>query len=241
MSSAPLSYKELARYYDLIYTFKDYQKEAEKVQTIIEKFKKSEGHELLDVACGTAKHLLFLQDSYQCTGVDMSGEMLEIAKRKLPHLEFRKENMIHMRLEKQFDIITCLFSSIGYVKTWKNLQKTWETFALHLKKGGVAVVEPWFTREQYKIGLPCMTTYEDENIKIARLNVANAEGNISVMDMHYLVAEKDQEVKYFQDHHEIGMFDIDQTLEIMRRAGFNAEFSPDGLMRDRGIYIGVKK
>ena len=39
MSSAPLSYKELARYYDLIYTFKDYQKEAEKVQTIIEKFK----------------------------------------------------------------------------------------------------------------------------------------------------------------------------------------------------------
>jgi hypothetical protein len=61
------------------------------------------------------------------------------------------------------------------------------------------------------------------------------------MDMHYLVAEKDQEVKYFQDHHEIGMFDIDQTLEIMRRAGFNAEFSPDGLMRDRGIYIGVKK
>jgi ubiquinone/menaquinone biosynthesis C-methylase UbiE len=174
MSSAPLSYKELARYYDLIYTFKDYQKEAEKVQTIIEKFKKSEGHELLDVACGTAKHLLFLQDSYQCTGVDMSDEMLEIAKRKLPHLEFREENMIHMRLEKQFDIITCLFSSIGYVKIWKNLQKTWETFAFHLKKGGVAVVEPWFIREQYKIGLPCMTTYEDENIKIARLNVANA-------------------------------------------------------------------
>ena len=32
--------------------------------------------------------------------------------------------MIDMDLGKKFDVITCLFSSIGYVKTYSNLEQT---------------------------------------------------------------------------------------------------------------------
>ena len=58
-----MMYKELAKYYDLIYLSKDYKKESQQLMRIIKKYKKSEGKKLLDVACGTGGHLKFLEKS----------------------------------------------------------------------------------------------------------------------------------------------------------------------------------
>ena len=46
-------YKELAKYYDLIYSFKDYKKESEILVKLIRKYKQSDDKSLLDVGCGT--------------------------------------------------------------------------------------------------------------------------------------------------------------------------------------------
>lgn len=86
-----------------------------------------------------------------------------------------------------------------------------------------------------------MNTYDGEDIKIARLNISKIEGNLSVLDMHYLIAERNKEIKYYKDRHELGLFEIDKTLEFMKEAGFKPEFLKKGLMKDRGLYIGVKK
>ncbi|GAG89663.1 unnamed protein product, partial [marine sediment metagenome] len=55
-------YKKLAKYYDLIYHWKDYEKEAHSVKDLIKKYKKSDGNKLLDVGCGTGKHLEQFKD-----------------------------------------------------------------------------------------------------------------------------------------------------------------------------------
>ena len=85
-----------------------------------------------------------------------------------------------------------------------------------------------------------MTAYDGEDIKIARVNTTSLENNLSIMEMHYLISEKDKPVKYFVDSHELGLFEIDKFLEIMSKSGFKAEFLKDGLMTDRGLYIGIK-
>ncbi|MEI8008852.1 MAG: hypothetical protein WCI00_05715 [bacterium] len=46
-------YRELAKYYDLIYSSKDYKKEADIIHKLITKYKKTNGNALLEVACGT--------------------------------------------------------------------------------------------------------------------------------------------------------------------------------------------
>jgi len=235
-----LLYKDSARYYDLIYSFKDYRKEALKIKKLIKRFKKSSGNELLEVACGTGKHLENLREDFKCVGVDINDSMLKIASQRLKDINFRKADMINMDLGKQFDVITCLFSSIGYVKTYENLHKTLENFARHLKTGGVVIIESWFTKKTYKVGTPHMTTYDVPDIKIARLNISSSEGNISVMDMHYLVAEKGKGVIHFSDRHELGMFEIDKTLVLMKKAGLDSKYLKDGLMKGRGLLIGVK-
>ncbi len=234
-------YNEIAHYYDLLYSSKDYKKEAEKVMEIIERYKKSEGKELLEVACGTGKHLSYFKEKFLCTGTDLNQGILNIAKKRVRGVSFKKADMINMDIGREFDVITCLFSSIGYVKTRSNLKKTLKNFAKHLKKGGVVVIEPWFDKLTYKEGSPHMTIYEDKDIKIARLNVSKIKNDVSELEMHYLVGEKGKEVKYFTDKHQLGLFDTEETLRFMEEAGFRAKFLKRGLMKNRGLFVGIKK
>jgi SAM-dependent methyltransferase len=233
-------YKKLAKYYDLIYHWKDYEKEAYSIKDLIKKYKKADGNKLLDVGCGTGKHLEQFIDDFSCSGIDINNEMVEVAKTKFKDAIFEQGDMIDFNLKTEFDVILCLFSSIGYVKTYSNLEKTMLNFRNHLKTGGVLIIEPWFTKSAYWVGAPGMTTYDGKDVKIARLNTTKIEGDLSIMEMHYLIAEKDKDVIHFADTHELGLFETDKTLDFMEKAGLKAEFLKDGLMEDRGLYIGVK-
>jgi ubiquinone/menaquinone biosynthesis C-methylase UbiE len=233
-------YKEFAEIYDLIYSFIDYKKSCKKLSKLIKKYKKSSGIELLDVACGTGSHLLYLQDKFNCTGVDINAEMLSVAKKKVQNATFMQADMITMDLDKKFDIITCLFSSIGYVKTYENLEKTVKNFSKHLNPGGVVIIEPWISRSVYQPGKPSMTTYDGENIKIARLNTSNLKDDLSTMEMHYLMVKKDEDVKYFKDYHELGLFDAEKTIKMMNLANLEVKSFKKGVMVDRGLFIGIK-
>lgn len=232
--------KELAEYYDLIYHWKDYKTEADTIKDLIEKYKKSDGKILLDVGCGTGMHIKYFKDDFSCMGIDINNEMVEVAKSKVKNVIFEQGDMIDFNLKTSFDVILCLFSSIGYVKTYSNLVKTIMNFANHLKKGGVLIVEPWFSKSVFWVGVPGMTTYDGEDVKIARLNTTKIEGDLSIMEMHYLIAERNGEIKHFVDIHELGLFEHDKTLEIMKKANFDSDFLKDGLMKDRGLFIGVK-
>ena len=234
-------YKELAEYYDLIYHWKDYKAEAKIIQDLIKNYKTSDEINLLDVGCGTGMHIKYFKDEYSCTGIDINNEMVEVAKSKVKGVIFKQGDMINFDLNTEFDIILCLFSSIGYVKTYSNLEKTLMNFSSHLKKGGLLIVEPWFTKSAFRVGMPGMTTYDGDDVKIARLNTTRVIGDLSIMEMHYLIAEKNEDVKHFVDIHELGLFEHDKTLEIMARANFKSEFLKDGLMKDRGLFIGVKQ
>ncbi len=233
-------YKKLAKYYDLIYHWKEYEKEAYSIKELIKKYKKSDGNQLLDVGCGTGKHIEHFKDDFSCTGIDINNEMVDVAKTKFKDVIFEQGDMIDFNLKTEFDVILCLFSSIGYVKTYSNLEKTMLNFKNHLKKGGVLIIEPWFTKSAYRDGHPGMTTYDGKDVKIARVNTTKIEGDLSLMEMHYLIAEKDEDVIHFVDTHELGLFETDRTLEFMEKANFKSEFLKDGLMKDRGLFIGVK-
>jgi SAM-dependent methyltransferase len=233
-------YRDLAKYYDLIYHRKDYAEEASELKRLFSKYKKSAGMRLLDVACGTGLHIKHLKDEYDCTGIDVNEEILRVARRNVEDVEFIQADMTSFDLGRRFDVITCLFSSIGYVKTLENLEKTYRCFADHLVEGGAVFVEPWFTKEAYSVGGAWMTTYDGEDVKIARLNVSEIDGDVSVMDMHYLIAERDMGVKHYVDRHELGLFGVDETLRIMEEAGLESRYEAEGLMPGRGLYIGIK-
>ena len=234
-------FKTLAKYYDLFYGWKNYEKEAATIRELIHAHKTSPGNDLLEVACGTGKHAKRLKNDFKIVGTDLNDAMLRIARRRCPDVTFRHADMVSLDLDRQFDVLLCLFSSIGYVKTRARLKKTLFNFACHLKPGGVMIVEPWWTPANFKPGAVTMSTAGDDTVKMVRQSVSKVRGNVSIMDMHYLIAEKDKAVTHHVDRHELGLFEREDTLAFMRQAGVRAEFLEQGLMHGRGLYVGVKQ
>ena len=141
--------------------------------------------------------------------------------------------------KKQFDIITCLFSSIGYVKNYTNLRKTIKCFSNHLKSGGIVIIEPFFDNKSFVNKTPHARFVDKPEIKLARINVSKKSGNTAILDFHFFIATKNG-VEYFRDKNELGLFDIKKFLKIMEESGFRAKFIKNGLLPKRGLYVGVK-
>src|SRR5918998_228728 len=115
-------YTQSARFYDALYRFKDYAAASGQLVSLLQQ-RNPNAETLLDVACGTGKHLENLRDQYQVEGLDLNPEMLEIARRRCPDVSFHQGDMANFNLGRTFDVVTCLFSAIGYVKTLDNLQR----------------------------------------------------------------------------------------------------------------------
>ena len=233
-------YKELAKYYDLVYSKKDYKKEADSIRKLIGGYKRSKGKKLLEFACGTGGHVQYLLKYFDYTGVDLNEEMLNIARRKVPSAVFKKGDMMTVKLGIKFDVILCLFTSIGYVKTYPNLKKTLKNFYDHLNSGGIIIIEPWFLKKTFFPGSPHMDVYDGTDIKIARGSTSKVKGNISTLYMHYLVVERNKEIRYFSEKHELGLFEPDKILKIMKDVGFKPQKLKSTLFR-RSTYIGIKQ
>jgi ubiquinone/menaquinone biosynthesis C-methylase UbiE len=104
-----------AVYYDKIYAFKDYEGEVRVLKDIIGRELRSGGDRLLDIGCGTGKHLQGLKREYRCEGLDVNPDLLEIAKARNPELTFHLGDMMALDLGRPYDVILCLFGSIGYL------------------------------------------------------------------------------------------------------------------------------
>lgn len=231
-------YNRSAEFYDAIYYFKNYEKETAKLHELIQQHKRSPGNELLDVACGTGSHIAYLKRNYSVEGLDVSLRMLRFARKKHPDVVFYLRDMTNFKLRKHFDVITCLFSAIGHVKTRRKLSLAVRVMARHLKLGGVLVVEPWPTPKQWQIGRLGANFVDQPNLKIARFGISKARGRLSVQDLHHLVATPNR-VQHFVEKLEMGLFTHEEYLDAFRLAKLETVYDREGLM-GRGLYVGTR-
>lgn len=233
-------YNDLAEYYDLFYDDADYKKQALEIKKLIGKYKKTESDLLLDVGCGTGTHLRFLENDFDCMGLDINKPVLDIAKKETKKTKFVKGDMKSFQLKQKFDVITCLFSSIGYTKTVENLEKTIENFSKHLKQGGIVIIEPWFTKKEFKDGHINLEKYETEDLKIVRLSHSKKTGDISKIEMQYLIAEKEGGINHLTETHKLGLFSQDDFKKMMKKNNLKHEHIQDTVLR-RSLHVGIKE
>ncbi len=252
-------YSRSAAVYDPLYeSMKDYNAEASRVLEIAEEATglRSSQMFLLDVACGTGLHLQHLAVWFgDVIGIDLSPDQLTIARQRLPNVKLFQRNMVDFPLTKPdflgsnpafVDIITCLFSSIGYMRTIEELQQAISNMAVTLNPGGALIVEPWLSPENYTVGsLHGDNVTNLPNLRISRMNIAEIveEPGLpprSRMEMHYMVG-RPSGIERFTEVHELTLFSTKQYLEAITAAGLVARFDPDGLSANgRGVHIGIK-
>lgn len=225
-----------ARLYDFFYEWKNYAAEASLVHSVIQ-LSRPGAHTLLDVACGTGKHLEHFRQNYDVAGVDVDPALLEIAARRNPGVPLVRGDMLDFSLQRSFDVVTCLFSSIGYLTAPDAMARAVANMARHLTDRGLLIVEPWFAPDEWKDGHIGSLYVDRPELKAVRMNVGRTENRNSVLDFQYLVATSSG-VEHFSERHVLRLFTDVEYRDAFTRAGLDVIHDEHGL-DGRGVYIGT--
>jgi SAM-dependent methyltransferase len=221
--------------YDAVYRFKDYAAEAERLHELIEE-RRPGATTLLDVACGTGKHLEQLARWYDVEGVDLDPAMLEVARARMPAVPLHAGDMTQFDLGRRFDVVACLFSSIGYAGTLEAVRRAVAAMAAHLEPGGLLVVEPWVSPDVWEDGKPRLLVVDEPGLKVARMNVSRRVDRLSILDFTYLVGTSEG-VEVFTERHEAVLLTDEEYRAAFTAAGLSVEHDDQGLM-GRGLFLG---
>jgi len=158
--SAKDFFDKLAPYYDVIYKERFKEKTKEEV-TFIQNFLHKKAT-LLDIACGTARHLIELKTKgYEVMGIDLSSNILQIARNKIKNLKLNikliQADMKNLPLLTQsVDMIICLFSSFCHLVTQDDQQKGVNEIYRVLKDEGIVILDVanwhWLIKQWNKEG-----------------------------------------------------------------------------------------
>ena len=234
-------YGSLAGLYDGLNASKDYPGEARYLLRLGTRWLGRTPTSLLDVGCGTGVHLAEFRKTLSVAGVDQSPEMLQVARRRLGRkVSLVRGDMRRFALGRTFDMVTCLFSAIGYMETRNDRDRAIANFYRHLNPGGVALVEGWVLPERWRGKEVASQTFEGPNTRVAQVVSAWRERDHSVVDFHWLVAERGQRVRHYAELVRNPLVEADDLLGSFRRAGFRARVMRRGRYRDRGLYVGVR-
>lgn len=235
-------FSSFARYYDQIYVkMKNYEGESREVEGLIRRFEKRPLKTILDVGCGTAEHLKYLSQHFRCRGVDINETMIEIAKAKVPNAKFEVANMVNFRLKEKFDVVTSMFSSIGYVENIKNLKRTFSNFYAHLNDDGLAIVEPWVFKKDFLKGRFSIDTFEDEKLKLARMGTSKLTRSHWLVCFHYLIGADDG-IEHKSETHRMLLAEREDYARAFKLAGFSEQhFLNKGTWPGtKGLFVAIK-
>lgn len=108
----------------------------------------------------------------------------------------------------------------------------------HLLPGGVLLVEPWFTPEQWNPGRAFMTQVNKPDLKIVRMSHSGQRGKISRLEFQYLIGTS-KGIEHAVEMHELGLFTHKEYRDAFKGAGLVTRHDAEGL-DGRGLYIGLK-
>lgn len=229
------TYDRFVPFYDAAHAFKDYGGEADYVAEVIRRHHPG-ARSLLDVACGTGRHLEHLRREFEVEGVDVNRQFLDIARRRLPGVTLHEGDMREFDLGRTFDVVTVLFSSITLVQTTAAMQTAVATLARHVATRGLLLVEPLWEPDAHREGELKLNVVDKPELKIAWVYANERVGDVAHWENHFLVATPDG-IDSFVEVHEAGLFTDAQYRHAFASAGLaEIEWDPQGPW-GRGLYV----
>ncbi|HQU25966.1 MAG TPA: class I SAM-dependent methyltransferase [Acidimicrobiales bacterium] len=212
-----------AHVYDAIYAAlgKDYAAESAALVELVAR-RRPRATTWLDVACGTGAHLAHLRRRFDVVGADLDPAMLERARERLPGVPLHVADYRTLALGRSFDVVTCLFGSIGYTDGEAELRAAVGSMAAHLAPGGVVIVDGWLRPEAWRDGVVQVVVAEDGPRRIVRVGRSRLEGRRAHLEMHHLVADAEG-VEHLVDHHHLTLYPPEAYESALRDAGLAVE------------------
>jgi ubiquinone/menaquinone biosynthesis C-methylase UbiE len=187
----------LAQVYDAIMSDIDYEAWGKFILEEVRKRGWKPGT-VLDLGCGTGNSSLpMFALGFEVTGLDMSEEMLEQAREKLPPVSFVQGNFKTFKLDKTFSLAYSVFDSLNNLLTEEDFLAAARNIYNHLQPGGFFMFDVNTTvglRELWEAGRAegwagdvyyRWTHTFDEKTNLAKVEAYCESGNMSFTEVHF--------------------------------------------------------
>ena len=212
-----------SQYYDLLYNDKDYELEVNYVIESISKVNTNLG-KILNLGSGTGRHdEVFKRLGYSILGIELSDSMVNLSNNK--GLNCVKGDISNFNLGQQFDSILSLFHVVSYLNSNIDITRMFSCVSNHLSKGGVFLMDVWFTPAVY-FQTPEVRSkiFENNIIKINRLATPEIDyiGNIVKVNFDVDIFEKQSKTKSsFSEIHSMRHFSVPELRYFAKINGLD--------------------
>jgi len=224
MNDARRLYHDLSWIWPIVSPPEDYVEETKSISHVVKKKAAIEARTLLHMGCGGGRNDFTFKEYFDVTGVDISDEMLRLARDLNPELTYIRGDMRFIGLGKTFDSVVAL-DSVNYMKTEEELNQLFRIAYDHLNPGGVFLTVVEEIRERFKQNRTISSTHSQQGKQITFVENSfdpDPTDNHFEMTFIYLVREKGN-LEIFTDSHIWGLFKKETWHRLLRKAGFNVQ------------------
>jgi hypothetical protein len=222
--SLPSLYSEHASWFHLLTHPKDYEEEAGVYLSLLQGAASKPIESLLEMGSGGGNNASwYKRDIPKVTLTDLSAEMLSLSETINPQCEHLRGDMRTLRLGRTFDAVF-VHDAIMYLATEEDLAACFETAALHLEMGGLALFVPDWVSETFEEGTDTGGHDAEDGSRGLRYlewtRDRDRNDTTYEVDYVYLLRERDT-IRAVHDHHDEGIFPTGTWLRLLGGAGFN--------------------
>lgn len=181
---------------------------------------------VLELACGTGSATMELASrGYDMIGVDLSGEMLSVAREKQMALGLNNVLLLHQdmtafELYGTVDAIVCLLDSVNYITRPQKLAQMFDLCMNYLNPGGILIFDfnlPYKFREL--LGQNTITV-ETDDVFCVWENAYDEETRLNRFEL--TVFEREGPLySRFDEVHEQYCYTVEELQKMLEKSGFS--------------------
>lgn len=222
------TFKDYAYYYNAFYKDKNYAQEARQVDSLLKKYGDHIGS-ILNFGCGTGKHDVELKRlGYQCAGVDISKDMVEIARKNASAFDmdivFTVADIREYQPVRTWDAVISLFHVMSYQNTNEDVLAVLKAARKSLGSNGIFLFDVWYgpgvLSDRPSVRVKEAEDGENRLIRIAR-PVMHAKENVVDVCYEALIINKATGItKCITEVHSMRYFFTPELERLLSEAGF---------------------
>lgn len=214
-------YRDLAWLWPVISPPEDYAGEAGEFIAAIRQYAQIEVQTLLDLGCGGGHNDFFFQQHFQVTGVDLSPEMLELARQLNPRVTYQLGDMRTVRLGQLFDVVI-IADSIDYMLDEGDLLAAFRSAYQHLKPGGIFCTYAEETPDRFQQNNTYSSFHNRGALEVTLVeNYYDPDPGDTTFETTFVyLIRQSGKLSIEVDHHLGGIFPLDTWTRLLDQAGF---------------------
>lgn len=217
-------YDDLAWMWPIISPPEDYVEETELFSKTIKGHSRIEAKTLLHLGCGGGHNDYTFKKHFGLTAVDISEEMLSLARKLNPEVVYHQGDMRTVRLGQRFDAVTIL-DSVNYMTTEEDLRSAFVTAHEHLKPGGVFLTYIEQIAYKLKQSYTSCSTHSRGDVEITFIeNYFDPDTEDTTYEgaFVFLIRRKGA-LEVEVDRHLCGVFKLETWLDLLANVGFEVK------------------